>query len=306
MDLSSQPSSAPPASTPGSDIAPASGSRGWSRPAIVAMGLVHLVAVLAVWFAPPTWPLVALAVASYFLRMFGITAGYHRYFAHRAYRTSRGFQFALACLGGSSAQRGALWWAAHHRDHHRCSDQPGDVHSPLRDGFWWSHIGWVLHTSSDATAHGNVRDFQRFPELGWLDRWHLVPPVAYATLLFAVGGLPWLLWGFFVSTVALWHGTFVINSLAHVWGSRRYETTDGSRNNPWLALLTLGEGWHNNHHHFQSAARQGFFWWELDVSYLALRLLAVFGIVWKLKAVPERLLHARPVEPVHGHLARAA
>ena len=191
-----------------------------------------------------------------------------------------------------------------HRDHHRHCDQEGDVHSPLYgtrnvgEGLWWSHLGWVVHESSTPTVYENIRDFEKFPELRWLDRFQLVPPIAYAATLYLAGGLPWLAWGFFVATAALWHGVFVINSLAHLWGSRRYATSDGSRNNPWLALLTLGEGWHNNHHHYQSSARQGFFWWEADATFYMLKVLSWFGIVWKLRPVPERMLLATAVQPV--------
>lgn len=257
--------------------------------------LVHLVAVATPFVAPVAWRWVALAAAVYAVRMFAITAGYHRYFSHRAFKTSRGFQLVLAVLGASSAQKGPLWWAAHHRDHHRFSDGPDDVHSPLRDGFWWSHVGWILAGRHDATKLDRVRDLARYPELRWLDRWHVVPPVALAAGLFLAGGAPALLWGFFVSTVLLWHGTFVINSLAHVLGRRRYATDDGSRNSLALALLTLGEGWHNNHHFYPSAANQGFFWWEIDVSYYVLRALAAVGIVRDLRTPPERvrLAHVR-------------
>jgi stearoyl-CoA desaturase (delta-9 desaturase) len=267
--------------------------------AIGSMAAVHVIAVVGVWLAPATWPLVALCAASYALRMFGITAGYHRYFAHRAYRTSRAFQFVLAFLGGASMQRGALWWAAHHRDHHRYSDLPGDLHSPIREGFWWSHVGWIVHSSSDATEFKNIKDFRDGaglcgPELNWLNRWHLVPPLLWALALFVTGGLPALIWGFFVATVLLWHGTFMVNSLAHVWGTRRFATTDTSRNNAVIAFFTLGEGWHNNHHHYQSSARQGFVWWEFDASFYVLTALSWIGVVWQLKAVPDRVWQAPP------------
>ena len=275
----------------GPQVCPDNGHYEWS--AIVLMAAVHVLAVAAFWLFPVSAPLVGLAVASYYLRMFGITAGYHRYFAHRTFRTSRAFQFVLACLGGASAQRGALWWAAHHRDHHRHSDQDHDIHSPVRRGFWWSHIGWIVHSSSTPTSWANITDFSKYPELVWLDRFELAAPVAYAATLLAIGGAPWLFWGYFVSTALLWHGTFVINSLCHVWGSRRFATTDASRNNLWLALLTLGEGWHNNHHHFQSSVRQGWLWWEIDGSFYLLKLLSWFGVVRQLKGVPERVWSAR-------------
>jgi stearoyl-CoA desaturase (delta-9 desaturase) len=247
---------------------------------------VHAVAAATPFLAPFAWRWVALAAAAYAVRMFAITAGYHRYFSHRTYRTSRAFQLALAVLGTTAVQKGPLWWAAHHRDHHRFSDAPEDVHSPLQRGFWWSHVGWILSARHDRTNLDRVKDLARYPELAWLDRWHLVPPLAAATALFLAGGTPALLWGFFVSTVALWHGTFAINSLAHLFGRRRYATSDGSRNSLALALVTFGEGWHNNHHHYPGSASQGFFWWEVDVSYYALRALQAIGVVRDLRRPP--------------------
>jgi len=247
---------------------------------------VHLVALGAVVLGPFSWGLLALAIGSYYLRMFGITAGYHRYFSHRSYRTGRAFQFVLAVLGATTTQKGVLWWAAHHRDHHRFSDQPEDVHSPVQRGFWWSHVGWFMSSRNDATKLERVRDLARYPELRWLDRYHLVPVVGYAAALWAAGGVPFLLWGYFVSTVLLWHGTFLVNSLAHVVGRRRYDTADASRNSLLIALVTLGEGWHNNHHHYQSTANQGWFWWEVDFSYYLLRALESVGVVQGLRRPP--------------------
>ena len=242
---------------------------------------------------------VAVAVALYVLRMFAITGFYHRYFSHRSFRTSRGAQFAFALLGASAVQRGPIWWAAHHRHHHAHSDRREDVHSPVQRGFLWSHMGWFLSRRHFQPPLDRVRDLLRFPELRWLDRYDIVVPVALAVALFATGaalerfapGLgtsAWqlLVWGFFVSTVACYHGTYTINSLCHVWGRRRYATRDNSRNNALLALITLGEGWHNNHHHYPMSVRQGFYWWELDLTYYLLRLLAALGIVWDLKPVP--------------------
>ncbi|BDG06589.1 hypothetical protein AMOR_55850 [Anaeromyxobacter oryzae] len=255
----------------------------------------HAVAFATPFLAPFAWRWLLLAAALYAVRLFAITAGYHRYFSHRSYRTSRAFQLVLAVIATTATQKGPLWWAAHHRDHHRHSDAPDDVHSPLEGGFWWSHVGWILSRRHDETKLDRVRDLARYPELVWLNRFHLVPPIALAALLLVAGGWPALLWGYFVSTVALWHGTFAINSLAHVVGGRRYETGDGSRNSLVLALLTFGEGWHNNHHFYSASARQGFFWWEVDVSWYALRALSAARIVWDLRAPPPqvRLAHLR-------------
>jgi stearoyl-CoA desaturase (delta-9 desaturase) len=257
--------------------------------------LVHLGA-LAVFWVPFSWNLVWLCLGLYWLRMFAITAGYHRYFAHRSYKTSRLFQFILAFTGASSMQKGPLWWAGHHRHHHRFSDQEEDLHSPIRHGFWWAHLGWILSPQYDETPKDLIKDFVKYRELRWLNRWHLVPGILLALLLLVFGGWPAFVWGFLVSTVLTWHATFAINSLTHVFGRRRYQTTDTSRNSIWLALLTLGEGWHNNHHYYQTATRQGFFWWELDVSYYILRLLSVLRIVWGLREPPERVLFSNRVE----------
>jgi stearoyl-CoA desaturase (delta-9 desaturase) len=234
----------------------------------------------------------------YFVRMFGITAGYHRYFSHRSYKTSRPFQFVLAWIGCSALQKGPLWWAAHHRLHHKHSDTEPDVHSPVVYTFWQSHVGWIMDDKNDKTQWDVVPDWMKYPELVWLNRLHWVPGIVLGAVCFGLsyllGGTGWggVAVGFILSTVLLYHMTFMINSLAHVFGSRRYETTDDSRNNFALALLTLGEGWHNNHHHYQSAARQGFFWWEVDLSYYTLKALSCVGLVWDLREPPKRLLEA--------------
>jgi stearoyl-CoA desaturase (delta-9 desaturase) len=233
---------------------------------------------------------VLLAVALYWVRMFGITAGYHRYFAHRAFKTSRAGQFALAWLGASAVQKGPLWWAGLHRRHHRWSDTERDLHSPVRRGFWYSHMGWIVAPDHDGTDLALIPDFAKFPELRWLDRHHWVPGAVLTALCFLVDGWRGVVWGAGVSTVVLWHCTFFINSLAHVWGSRRYETTDTSRNNFVLALITMGEGWHNNHHHYMNSANQGFFWWEVDASFYLLRCLAALGLVRDLRRPPQHML----------------
>jgi stearoyl-CoA desaturase (delta-9 desaturase) len=244
-------------------------------------------ALLLVFVVPLSHAALALALGGYALRMWAVTAGYHRYFAHRSYRTSRAFQLVLAVLGATSMQNGPIWWASVHRRHHKSSDGPGDPHSPLRRGFWYAHVGWVFDRSVPRPYDpSNVSDLLRYPELRWIDRHDWVPLAAYGVACAALGGLPGFVWGFVVGTLALFHATMLINSLAHVWGSRRYATTDGSRNNPLLAILTLGEGWHNNHHHYLSSARQGFFWWEVDVSYYVLRLLALLGVVDRVREPP--------------------
>lgn len=247
---------------------------------------VHAGAVIGLFFFSMTWANIALCVGLYYLRMFGVTGAYHRYFSHRTYKTSRAFQFVLAFLGSTSTQKGALWWAANHRHHHKYSDQVEDIHSPVKRGFLWSHVGWILSSSYVDTDLNQIRDLAKYPELRFLNKFHLLPVFAYIGLLFLSGGLNAVYWGFFVSTVLLWHGTFTINSLSHVWGSRRYKTTDDSRNNPWLALITLGEGWHNNHHHYMSSTRQGFFWWEIDPTYYVLKLFEKVGLVWDLREPP--------------------
>jgi stearoyl-CoA desaturase (Delta-9 desaturase) len=249
---------------------------------------VHLACLAAFWL-PFSWGLVGLAAGLYLLRMWAVTAGYHRYFSHRSFKTSRAFQLVLAVLGLLCVQKGPLWWAAHHRRHHRHSDEEGDLHSPGLQGFVWAHLGWILTTEHDDTDYERIADFARYPELVWLNRFHLVPPVALAALLLATGGLPAFVWGFCISTVAVWHVTFSINSLTHMFGRRRYRTRDDSRNNLWLALLTLGEGWHNNHHYYKSSTRQGFFWWEVDVTWYVLRTLSAVGLVWDLKEPPAKI-----------------
>jgi stearoyl-CoA desaturase (Delta-9 desaturase) len=262
---------------------------------------VHLLA-LGAFLVKFHWYYPVVALGLYYLRMFAITAGFHRYFSHRSFKTSRWFQFALAFLGTTSAQKGVLWWAAHHRDHHKYSDQPEDIHSPVQRGFWWSHVGWILSRRHDQNKFDRIRDFTKYPELMWLNKYHLLPPVLLAAVLGLVGGVPMMVWGFCVSTVLLWHGTFTINSLSHMIGRRRYATGDQSRNNWFLAIITLGEGWHNNHHHYQSSARQGFFWWEYDLAYYVLRLFGILGLVSHIRPVPRRLLlpaaRLRPITAV--------
>lgn len=258
-------------------------------PAALPFTLLHL-SCLAVFWSGITWQAIALGVSLYWLRIFAIGAGYHRYFSHRAYATSRVFQFVLAFLAQSTAQKSILWWAAKHRHHHVHSDTARDVHSPRHKGFLYSHLGWIFarrHASTDLTK---VADLARYPELMWLHRHELAPAIALAALCFLLAGWSGLVVGFIWSTVLVYHATFCINSLAHVHGRKRYVTGDDSRNNWLLALLTMGEGWHNNHHAYQSSVRQGFRWWEFDPTYYFLKALARLGIVWDLKTPPTQVV----------------
>jgi len=264
--------------------------------------LLHL-ACFTVFFVGFSTTALIIAVLLYALRMFAITGFYHRYFAHKAFKTSRFVQFIFAFLAASSAQRGPLWWASHHRHHHANSDKPDDSHSPVQRGFFWSHISWFLTNKNFNSKNERVKDLLVYPELKFLDRFDVIAPLFLAASLYVLGaaleiyaphlqtsGLQLLVWGFVISTVVLYHMTFTVNSLAHVWGKRRFNTSDQSRNNSLIALLTLGEGWHNNHHHFPSAARQGFYWWEIDLTYYGLKILSALGLIWDLRKVPAEVL----------------
>ena len=258
-------------------------------PSVLPFLAVHLGCVAAIWTGM-TWQAIAICASLYALRMFAIGAGYHRYFSHRAYATSRAFQFVLAFLAQSTAQKSVLWWAAKHRHHHLHSDTEHDVHSPRHKGFVYSHVGWIFARKHDATDLVKVGDLASYPELMWLHRLEILPATVVAVLCFLLAGWSGLVVGFLWSTVLLYHATFCINSLAHVHGRKRYVTGDDSRNNWLLAFFTMGEGWHNNHHAYQSSVRQGFRWWEIDVTYYLLKGLSFLGIVWDLKAPPEQVL----------------
>ena len=268
----------------------------------IAMHLAVLGVLLVGWS-----PIAVLAaVGFYVLRMFAITAFYHRYFSHKAFSTSRLLQFVFAVIGASSVQRGPLWWAAHHRNHHVNSDRPPDLHSPVQKGFWWSHMGWFLSRKNFQTKLNRIKDFSRYPELRFLDRFDVVVPILFAISLFIAGdwlassypflgtnGWQMLVWGFVISTVVLYHCTFTITSLAHRFGSRPFATSDNSRNNFILAMLTLGEGWHNNHHFYPGSVRQGFHWWEVDTTYYILCLFEWLGLIWNVRPAPAWLLNPR-------------
>jgi stearoyl-CoA desaturase (Delta-9 desaturase) len=245
--------------------------------------VAHVAAVVLVLFAGVSWSAVAFCAGMYALFAFGITAGYHRYFSHRSYRTGRAFQLVLALLGTLPLQKGVLWWAGHHRQHHRDSDGEADVHSPIRRGFWWSHMGWIVAPDYKQTDWAGIKDMAVYPELRWLNRFWGAPFAVMCAVVYATLGLQHMVWGCVVSTVLLWHATFAVNSLAHLFGRRVYETTDHSRNNVLIALLTHGEGWHNNHHFYAGSARQGFRWYELDLTYGVLCVLEALGVVWDVR-----------------------
>ena len=281
----------------------------WFR--AVPFVFLHVACLGALWTG---WSPVALAVcaALYFIRMFAITGIYHRYFSHKTYKTSRPFQFLMALLGATAVQRGALWWAAHHRHHHMYSDQPEDVHSPLQHGFLWSHMGWILNKRNFATQYKFIPELTKYPELMFLNRYDTIIPILFASAIFALGsvlgsrypslhtsGSQMLVWGFFISTTILFHATQTINSLSHLFGTQRYDSGDTSRNNPLLALLTMGEGWHNNHHFFQASTRQGFFWWEVDITFYILKMLSWTGLIWNLQPVPKHILNLTSPSDIH-------
>ncbi|MFZ9855152.1 MAG: acyl-CoA desaturase [Limisphaerales bacterium] len=242
---------------------------------------------------------VGSAVFLYFVRMFAVTGFYHRYFSHRTFSTSRAWQFVLALWGATCVQKGALWWAYTHRHHHQHSDEEDDKHSPRQHGFLWSHIGWIVSARNFPTDYSRVKDLAKYPELVFLNRFDTLVPILFAVSLFLLGsvlrrvapglgtdGPQMLVWGFFISTTALFHGTSCINSMAHIWGGRRYETGDDSRNSFLLSLITLGEGWHNNHHKHMGCTRQGFYWWEIDITYYLLKVMSWTGLIWDLRPVP--------------------
>jgi stearoyl-CoA desaturase (delta-9 desaturase) len=273
----------------------------WVR-CVPFLGL-HLACLGVIWVGWSPFA-VLFAVALYAVRMFAITGFYHRYFSHKTFKTSRFSQFLFALLGNTAVQRGPLWWAAHHRHHHKRSDQVEDIHSPHQNSFLWSHIGWIMSRANFKTQIAQVPELAKYPELRFLDRFDSLVPLVFFVGSFALGallgnvapglgvtGAQLLVWSM-ISTVLLFHGTCTINSLSHLFGSRRFETTDKSRNNPLLALITFGEGWHNNHHHFPATARQGFYWWEYDVTWYALVVLSWFGVIWDLKPVPVKVLES--------------
>ena len=265
------------------------------------IALMHLLA-LGTIFTGFSWAaLIALGV-TYSIRVFALTAGFHRYFSHRAFKTSRAFQFVLAWVGTSSAQLGPMWWAANHRHHHQHSDKVEDIHSPVVKSAFLAHIGWVMCRAYNSIQHHRIKDLSKYPELRFIDRFHVLPVLSLIGLLYAIGaslshffpglgasGIQMVMWGFFLSTVLVYHVTFCVNSVTHIVGKKRFATDDESRNSWWVALLTFGEGWHNNHHRWPLSARQGMYWWEFDLTFLILRVLEKFRIVWDVKVYPEKI-----------------
>jgi len=272
----------------------------WER--CIPFVILHSGLLLLIWVGWSPTAMIA-AVALYIVRMFAITGFYHRYFSHRTFKTSRAMQFIIAVWGNTAMQRGALWWAANHRHHHQHSDQQEDIHSPGQQGFWWSHIGWITCQKNFPTDYSRIKDLKKYPELVFLNRYDQLVPWLYGVVMYGTGILlenyfpalgvtagQFFVWTFFVSTVALLHGTLFINSLAHVWGKQRYKTDDDSRNSLLLAIITLGEGWHNNHHRYPHSTRQGFHWYEIDPTYYGLKIMSWLGLIRDLRRVPKNLL----------------
>lgn len=280
---------------------------------------IHLACFAALWVGF-SWVALAVCLALYVIRMFAITGIYHRYFSHRSYQTSRVMQFLFAFLGCTAAQKGPIWWASHHRHHHRHSDTEEDIHSPIVQGIYFAHVGWVLSSQFVEPRLDLVKDLTKYPELRMLEKYNVVPAILLAVATFFLGvwlqaaypqlgtsGPQMLVWGFFISTVLLYHGTFCINSFTHLIGKRRFPSNDHSRNNLFLALITLGEGWHNNHHYYPGSERQGFYWWEIDISHYILTVMSWVGLVWDLRTPPARVYEAAEKKlPEVAPTARAA
>lgn len=293
-----------PATTPATSVQPPKFNGITLRHVLYCIPFVtiHLLCFAAIWTGVDATALVLCAVL-YVVRMFGVTAGYHRYFSHRTYKMNRVMQFLMACLAQSSAQKGVIWWAAHHRHHHKFSDKENDIHSPEQHGLLYAHLGWVLAPENNEVDYSKVKDLTKYPELRWLNKNYLAPAILMGVLSWWFFGWSGLVVGFFWSTVLLWHGTFTINSLSHVIGKQRYETGDDSRNNWFLALITLGEGWHNNHHYYQASTNQGFYWWEIDISYYGLKAMSWFGLVRDLKKPPQHVIENRPHPAAEARMA---
>ena len=250
----------------------------------------HVLALVALWFF--SWQNLAVALVLHWMAVgFGISLGYHRLHTHRGFKTSKTFEYFLAICGTLTLEGGPIFWVATHRKHHQLSDQDGDPHSP-REGGFWAHMGWILFGD---THHNNTELMGRYaPDLNrdrfyrWLNSYHWVPLTTLGLILLATGGWSMVLWGIFLRVVVGLHGTWLVNSATHMWGTRRFETRDDSRNSWWVALLTFGEGWHNNHHAHPVSARHGLAWYEFDISWITLKFFNAIGVVSDLKVAKVR------------------
>ncbi len=256
------------------------------------LAVLHIGAIAALFMF--SWKALIVTVALYWITIgFGISLGYHRLHTHRSFQVPLGLEYLFALFGAMTLEGGPIFWVATHRIHHQKSDQAGDPHSP-RDGAWWAHIGWILFGE---TNHNNTKMMSKYaPDLAkhrfyiWLNNYHWVPTVVLAAVLFAIGGLPLMLWAVCVRIVVGLHATWLVNSATHLWGTRRFETKDDSRNSWWVALMTFGEGWHNNHHAHPTSARHGLAWYEFDISWISLKIMKVLGIAKNIRVakLPER------------------
>jgi stearoyl-CoA desaturase (delta-9 desaturase) len=266
------------------------------------------VSALLAFAVPFRWAFVAVWAASHFLRAIGLTLAFHRYYAHRAFKMNRIARFVWTWIGTSAMQKGPIWWAGHHVNHHKYADRDGDPHSPMVSGVYYAHIGWFLNDTKHDKLEANnpvLRDFSKIPEIAFIEKYFFLPPLTLAIAMFAIGGLPLLVWGFCLPTMTLAHATFAINTVNHMFGSRRFETVDESRNNPVTAFFAVGEGWHNNHHRYQRAARNGFYWWEFDATWYVIRAMKAVGLVWEVQAVPKRIYEEARVVKAKRAMRRA-
>ena len=268
-----------------SDVYGRKNSIGLNLITTVAMTAFHVGAIAAFWFID-TGAILAAFVLYVVGGSLGIGLAYHRLLTHRGYKTYRWLEYFLTLCGTLALEGGPIFWVATHRIHHQHSDKDGDPHTP-REGTYWAHVGWIL--TGQAMHHDTeilkryVPDLARDPFHVGLTRWHWVPQVVVGLGLLAFGGIPYVLWGVFFRTTFGLHCTWLVNSATHLWGSRRFRTRDDSTNNWWVALLSFGEGWHNNHHAHPVSARHGLAWYEFDFNWIVIRTLRLFGLVWDVK-----------------------
>jgi fatty-acid desaturase len=254
-------------------------------PNLLFMILFHVLALAALFFF--TWKALAVAVVLWCVSIFfGIGIGYHRLLTHRGFKTPRLLRYFLTVCGTLALEGGPIYWIVNHRVHHQHTDRHGDPHTP-EEGGWWSHAGWVLHGTGLTGQTELIRQYApellEDPFMVWISNYHWLPLTVLAVVLFALGGLPWLLWGIFLRVTLGLHAVWFVNSATHMWGSRRFSTKDNSRNLWWVAVLTGGEGWHNNHHAYPVSARHGLAWYELDVNYYTIWLLGKLGLATQIR-----------------------